>query len=177
MYEPKRITEAAVPAAMEKALRYRLLNEPREAESICQDVLQTEPHNQQALITLVLALSDQFELQVSDAFERAQDVIRRLTGDYDREYYGGIVYERWAKAQLDAGLPGDVVFGWIRTAMRCFERAEALADDNDPDAVLRWNTCVRILAQNPHVRPAEGSMTRDVISEYPDESPLSPEAQ
>ena len=39
MYEPKPIAKQAVPAALEKALRYRLLNEPVEAESICRDVL------------------------------------------------------------------------------------------------------------------------------------------
>ena len=33
----------AVPAALAKAERYRLLNEPGEAESICLDVLQIDP--------------------------------------------------------------------------------------------------------------------------------------
>ena len=49
MLELKRITSSAVPAALEKAERYRLLNEPQEAESICRDVLAVEPHNQAAL--------------------------------------------------------------------------------------------------------------------------------
>ena len=38
-----------MPAALEKALRYRLLNEPVEAESICRDVLEVDPDNQAAL--------------------------------------------------------------------------------------------------------------------------------
>jgi hypothetical protein len=39
MLIPKPITRAAIPAAVEKAERYRLLNEPDGAESICLDVL------------------------------------------------------------------------------------------------------------------------------------------
>ena len=46
MFEFKRITPEAVPAALSKAERYRLLNEPREAESICRDVLLVDPENQ-----------------------------------------------------------------------------------------------------------------------------------
>jgi hypothetical protein len=37
-----------------------LLNEPAEAESICHDVLRIDPENQQALIVLLLTLTDQF---------------------------------------------------------------------------------------------------------------------
>ena len=55
MFELKRLSEEAIPAALEKATRYRLLNEPAEAESICHDVLQIDPENQQALVVLLLA--------------------------------------------------------------------------------------------------------------------------
>ncbi len=44
-----------------KAERYRLLNEPAEAESICLDALAMEPDNHEALVTLLLALTEQFE--------------------------------------------------------------------------------------------------------------------
>ena len=40
MFELERISIDAVPAALEKAERYRLLNEPLMAESICLDVLE-----------------------------------------------------------------------------------------------------------------------------------------
>ena len=53
MFELKPLSTEAIPAALEKAERYRLLNEPGEAESICLDVLKADPENQQALITLV----------------------------------------------------------------------------------------------------------------------------
>jgi hypothetical protein len=44
MVELKRLSAEAIPAALEKALRYRLLNEPAEAESICHDVLHIGPY-------------------------------------------------------------------------------------------------------------------------------------
>src|SRR5437588_507742 len=58
MFELKTLTREAIPAALEKAVRYRLLNEPEQAESICEDVLRIDPENQEALATLVLALTD-----------------------------------------------------------------------------------------------------------------------
>ena len=60
MFELKRLSADAIPAALEKALRYRLLNDPAEAESICHDVLRIDPENQQALVNLLLALTDRF---------------------------------------------------------------------------------------------------------------------
>ena len=39
MFELKPLSREGIPAALEKAMRYRLLNEPGEAESICHDVL------------------------------------------------------------------------------------------------------------------------------------------
>ena len=32
-------------------MRYRLLNDPEQAESICLDILEVEPGNQEALVT------------------------------------------------------------------------------------------------------------------------------
>ena len=46
MFELKPLNQDAIPAALEKAMRYRLLNEPGAAESICLDVLQIDPDNQ-----------------------------------------------------------------------------------------------------------------------------------
>ena len=60
-YLEEQLGTDAVPAALEKAHLYRLLNEPSDAESICRDVLAVDPENQEALVTLTLALSDQLE--------------------------------------------------------------------------------------------------------------------
>ena len=59
MYALKPISDASVSGALAKAERYRLLNEPNEAESICRDILAVEADNQQAWISLILALTDQ----------------------------------------------------------------------------------------------------------------------
>ena len=54
MYILKTISKDAVPAALERAKQYRLLGDPLEAESICRDILEVEPDNQDALITLLM---------------------------------------------------------------------------------------------------------------------------
>ena len=71
MFELKPISRQAVPEAIQKAERYRLLNEPWQAESICQDVLGIEPDHQAALVMLLLSLTDQFGKGVSAAARRA----------------------------------------------------------------------------------------------------------
>src|ERR1700694_1133909 len=47
------VSPDAIPGALSKAERYRFLNEPWQAESICRDVLAIDPDNQPALILLV----------------------------------------------------------------------------------------------------------------------------
>jgi hypothetical protein len=171
MRELKSISEAAVGAALEKALRYRLLNEPLEAESICLDVLRVDPHNESALVTMILALTDLFDDEYVAAFERAKAVLPRLTGEYDRAYYEGVVHERWAKAQAGRHVPNHVIRGWYLHAMHCYERAEALAPTDNPDAILRWNTCARQLARREtEFATDEQQLTRDLEAEFGDEA-------
>jgi len=154
MFEPKPISKDAIPSALAKAERYRLLNEPGEAESICLDVLQIEPDNQDALVALVLALTDQFPQHASPGLAgRAEELIGRLTDPYEREYYAGIIHERRAKAALqhDAFHSSAAAAGWLHEALACFERAEALKPAHNDDAVLRWNACARMLQKLAHV--------------------------
>src|SRR4029077_10554079 len=100
MSKLKALSQEAIPAALEKAERYRLLNEPGEAESICLDILKTDPENQQAIITLVLALTDRFEKGYAVSDTPARKLLSRMKSDHDRAYYAGIVAERRAKAKL-----------------------------------------------------------------------------
>ena len=83
-FELKSLSQPAIPEALERAERYRLLNEPSQAESICLDVLSIDPGNQAALITLLLSLTDQFGEDVSPA--RAREVLPALKGEYERAY-------------------------------------------------------------------------------------------
>ena len=151
--QPKPISKDAIPSALAKAERYRLLNEPGEAESICLDVLHIEPGNQDALVMLILALTDEFPQPGSHGLAgRAHDLARRLTDPYEREYYAGIVHERRAKAALqrDSFHSAASAAAWLHDALACFERAEALKPAHNDDAVLRWNACARLLQRLPH---------------------------
>jgi tetratricopeptide (TPR) repeat protein len=154
-FELKSLSPDAIPRALDKAERYRLLNEPGEAESICRDALEVDPDNQQALVMLLLALTDQFDEHGSSALSAAREVVDRLRDDYERAYYTGIIFERRAKAQLRHGTrgAGPRAYEWLRQAMEHFERAEAVRPPGNDDAILRWNTCARLIMGDPHLVP------------------------
>ena len=58
-FKLKPISKEAIPRAVQKAERYRLINQSWAAESICRDILEIDPANQQVLVMLALALTDQ----------------------------------------------------------------------------------------------------------------------
>jgi hypothetical protein len=150
MTELKRLSAEAIPGALEKAERYRLLNEPGEAESICLDVLATEPSNQRALIILLLAITDRFGKGYGVSDTQVKELLARIEGEYEQFYYSGILAERRAKAQLARGTPGSahLAYEGFREAMHWFEKAEAVRPAGNDDALLRWNTCIRMIARN-----------------------------
>ena len=150
MSELKRLHKEAIPAALEKAERYRLLNEPGEAESICLDILDADPENQPAIITLLLALTDRFEKGYSVSDTQAKELLSRIKGEYDLAYYTGIFAERRAKMKLRQNTPDCryQAYDLFREAMESFEKAEAVRPPGNDDALLRWNTCARIINRN-----------------------------
>ncbi len=154
MPDLKPITPAGIPAALQKAERYRLLNDSWTAESICLDVLAIDDDNQEALSCLLLSLTDQFG-DDPRAYQRARQVLDHLHSEYDRAYYGGMIAERRAKSQIGRRTGTLVgVYEWIREAMDAYERAEALRATGNDDARLRWNACVRFLDRHPQLSPA-----------------------
>lgn len=155
MFTLKLLHKEGIPAALDKAERYRLLNEPAEAESICLDVLAIEPDHQRALITLLLALTDQFEQGIADRQARAQALLPRLAGEYERTYYAGLISERRGKAALKDGTLalGSDIYEWLTEAMELYEKAEALGPAGNDEARLRWNACARKLNSNESLRP------------------------
>jgi hypothetical protein len=167
MFTLKQISAAAVPAALEKAERYRLLNEPEQAESICLDVLAVEPENQAALVMLLLALTDQFRGGHADCLARAEAVLPRLRGEYERLYYAGIVWERRGLARLHQGGPGGAkaAGAWMHKAMEFFERAEAVRPPGNDDAILRWNTCAR-LSERHQLEPEAAEEFHPALEDY-----------
>lgn len=156
MLELKPLSPEAVPSALDRAGRYRLLNEPIHAESICRDILRVDPDHQEALTMLLLALSDQFNQRLGEKFSESLEVVARLTDEYRRIYYRGLVYERRAHAHLRQAGPGSghLAYDWFRQAMDCYTAAEDLRPAGNDDAILRWNSCARIVERHPEARPA-----------------------
>jgi hypothetical protein len=165
MFELKPLSREGIPAAFEKAERYRVLNQPWQAESICRDILAVEPDSQRALVILLLALTDQFGKELGAAPAAARELIPRLKGDYAKAYYSGIIAERRARASLTRGAPGSgaAAYELLREAMEFYERAEPLRPPGSDDAILRWNTCARMLTDKAqHLEPREDVMEQQL---------------
>ena len=147
MFTLKRISPSGVPAALQKAERYRLLNDSSAAESICRDIVEIEPDNQQALIVLLLSITDQFPNELGDGLRRAREVLPRLRDEYKRAYYSGIICERRAQVQRRQSTPGSgsMAYESFREAMEWYETAEAMRPAGNDEAILRWNTCARMM--------------------------------
>jgi len=152
-FDLKSISVQSIPEALAKVERYRLLNEPTLAESICLDILAIVPDQQQALISLLLARTDKFRLNVAP--KAAPEVLAQITGDYERAYYAGLIWERVGHARIREGSTGGgaPAYHALQEAMAHYERAIYLAAPGNDDAVLRWNTCARVIMQNQQVRP------------------------
>jgi len=157
VFELKKLSLEAVDRSLEKAMRYRLLDEPEEAESICLDILAIAPDNQNAIVTLLLSLTDQFSHGATDSVRRAQELLQRFAGEYERAYYAGIIFERQANARLSGRTSGAeaVAFSLYRQAMEHYEKAEALSPQGNEDALLRWNTCARQIMRQKLTPSAE----------------------
>lgn len=163
--ELKSLHPEAVSAALDKAERYRLLNEPGEAESICLDALAIEPENERALTILLLALTDQLDREGGRSLARARELLPRLRDTYARAYHAGLLYERQAKACLRRGAPraGEMAYEWLRRATEQFAEAESLRPEGNDDAILRWNSCVRLLRSSSAIRPGEPESAPELL--------------
>lgn len=147
MFELKKLSHEGVEGARKKALHYRLLGQPFLAESICRDILEVEPDDQETLVTLCLSLCDQFGVEGGASASAAMELTARLEGDYERLYYSGIVCERmaFAKLALATHASGHLAYDWFMRAMKHYEDAEAVRPAGNDDAILRWNTCARVV--------------------------------
>lgn len=150
MFQLKPISRESIPAAIEKAERYRLLNEPSQTESICLDILEANPQNDKAIIVLLLAITDQFIASSSGDVNRARQLLPRLQNEYEKNYYAGIICEREGMAVFNRSMMGSqfAVYEWLSEAMEFYERAEAIRPTGNDDALLRWNTCARMIMRH-----------------------------
>lgn len=155
MKQLKKISKASVPRALKKIERYRLLNEPSEAESICLDILEISPKNKEAMTQLILSLSDQLPERMT-AFEEAQALIDKLKSEYERNYYSGLLRERRARAHFhqDSIGSGNVAYGWFQEALEFFDKAAKKRPKGNDDAYFRWNAIVRTINLHDSLQPA-----------------------
>jgi hypothetical protein len=146
-HELKKISPDAIPRAVQKAERYRLLNQSWATESICLDILEVDPDNQQVLVMLLLSLTDQFGAEPGELARRAQSLLGKLTDEYQRHYYRGIIDERLGHAKLShAAMHAEAIaVRSFRMAMHAYEEAAAIRKVGNDDALLRWNTCARTI--------------------------------
>lgn len=168
--ELKRLSPSAIAAALVKAERYRLLNEPEQAESICEDVLAIDPGNHEAIAMLILALTDQLADGSPDhgeALAKAQSLASTVASEYQRAYFRGLIAERRARALLARGGAGSraAAAEWVREAMERFAEAEPIRPADDDSAILRWNACVRLMRRHPELGAVSEERAEPLMSE------------
>lgn len=167
MFELKRLSPSAVPSALAKAERYRLLSEPEQAQSICEDILRTEPGNRAAIVMLILALTDQLPRHDSAPVSRMLELAAQLPSEYERRYYQGLIAERRGRALLLRSSPGRTrpAGDLLRLAMDAFERAEQIKPPDNDDALLRWNAIARLLDARPELAAVDDDELTPVMLE------------
>lgn len=161
MLQIKPLSSESISGALSKAKHYRLLNEPWQAESICRDILDVDPSNQDAILVLILAITDQFESRNKLSDSEAKKLCAQLNNEYQQEYYRGLVAERMGKAALKRKSPrvNYIAYEYYRYALDCFEKAEKLQTEENQESVLRWNACVRAI-QEYNLKPSPNEDSR-----------------
>jgi hypothetical protein len=164
-FELKRLHQDALPAARDRAQHYRHLNQPHLAESIFRDILGIDPDDEEARVGLIMSLCDQFPGGAGRPVSEVLRMAGELDDEYHRAYYSGLVCERKAEAHLKKGGPmaGSLAYEWFRQAMDHYTEAEPIRPEDNDDALLRWNTCARILNERPDVRPRAEDATVQML--------------
>jgi len=154
MFQLKKISRESIPMALEKPEPYPLLNETALSESICPDILEIDSKNSKAIVTLLLAITDQFGSGSFDDINHARQLVALLPEEYQQHYYSGIICERKGKSILHKGIPdGDfIAYEWLSDAMEFYEKAETTRPAGNDDSILRWNTCARLILRH-HLQP------------------------
>ena len=154
-FQLKPISKESIPRAIQKAERYRLISQSWAAESICRDILEIDPANQQVLVMFVLALTDQLADDHGHIMKVVHETLPRITDAYQRAYYRGITSERSGQALLHRGGMGSgaMAYDALRDAMTWYESAEAIRPAGNDDSILRCNTCARLISGNSQLVP------------------------
>lgn len=156
MLQLKPLFQESIPKALIKAKHYRLLQDPWQTESICRDILKVESNNQLAILYLILAITDQFSNEKSGSYHEAKELCTQLTNEYEQLYYQGLIEERLGKSAMARTSPRVkyIAYEHYNNAMTLYEMAEKIRPEDNQDAVLRWNACVRRI-QEFNLRPSQ----------------------
>lgn len=148
--ELKPMRREEIPDALERAERYRQLDESAQAESICHDVLLADPENQRAHVLMLQTLCDRFGGGYRVDFLQALEILPEIKDDYERAFYAGFVCDHRAHALLldaENGCRYDA-YEYLVEAMSCYEKAERVRPADCDEARQRWNACARIISAN-----------------------------
>ena len=163
----KSLSPKAIPGALGLASDSRQGGQSQTCESICLDVLQAEPGNQEALRLLVLSHADRFDAESTEHEMAARDAQSRLTGEYDRAFYDAYILHRSAQVAIASGSPSSarVVYALLARAMASYEDAERSRPEGNDDAILLWNACQRLMQATPHASLRETQAFETYIGE------------
>jgi hypothetical protein len=92
--------------------------------------------------------------------------VPKLHGEYERLYYSGLIWERRGQAHaIHGGLSSaTVAYTWMRQAMDFYAQAERLRPAGNDDALLRWNSCIR-LCERYHLHPPAEEVLPPVLGD------------
>ncbi len=137
---------SAVDKALEKAKQYRSLLEPEIAESICLDMLNIDPENQAVLVVYILALLDQLSRTENQTqIKTIEGTIEKLTSQYQRFYYTGLLNERRARHLLTQTMSHSFAYDYFIEALSYYQKAVDRCPEKNDEAILRWNSCIRTI--------------------------------
>jgi hypothetical protein len=165
MFELKDLHRESIPNAVERAKHYRLLNDPWQAESICRDILKVDADNEDAILILLLSLTDQFGTKTHKipSTRESYELAKRLGSKRNQLYYRGLIEEHLGKAALIRDTPRVkyIAYEHYRNAMDWYTDASKFEEEDNDESILRWNACVRA------IRDFKLESAPDVVHEHP----------
>jgi len=140
------ISVDAIDEALIKARQYRSLLEPEIAESICLDILNVAADSQDALVIYILALLDQVSRSDNQVqIKTIERSIEKLTSQYHRYYYIGLLNERRARHMITQSMSHSFAYDYFYEALISYQQAIQRCPEQNDEAILRWNSCIRTI--------------------------------
>lgn len=147
----------AVPAALRRALRHLLLQEPAEAEVLCREVLRFDPANPRAATLLIRSLARQIRGLRTPEVALALEALALLPSAEERSYHSGLICEAQGRAVLEQGGPasGFRAFDSLHEAMRWYARVLEAGSVRSGEAGVRWQACAFLIQRHRLVGETE----------------------